>query len=1161
MAGRGEREVRLSITARDNYSRQLKQAQTAVERLQAAQTRRQDKIADTRRQIQEIDQIRAAYKEASAQAANYGQALGRNARSQNLTAEEEREIRDALAMSKARMQELTAEIDRRTAALKRATGAQRTYADFIARTASIEERQAVHMSRADRVALAARKVQEAAQADDLRSRRDTALAPQEIVAPEVGPRMGQMRTLQQAALDVRREYEALSAETAAYGRALAQTDAPTEQMIADFERARAAQAAMRAEIERTDAALAQHRQKGAGGFAALAPTLDVQAIGSLDGRIASARAELARLNAEADNLAVALGRTDNATDAMIADFDRAQTAAEKLRREISRLETVQTASAGAARAQAGGADGGGWWSRLTGQQVDAMSSAHERGPLGLRPYELTNLGYQINDLATQIASGTPITQAFAQQIGQIAQIFPDATLAVLRFAPAAAVAVAAIAPLVGALQRLNETASLEKGFAKLLAPNADGARWDPTGLTNMVREYERLGIAVEESQAAIQSMASRDIGTEKMREFLSVAQDAMLAIPGFAEDIPSAVERVADAFDGTLDSVLKLDEELNFLTAEQVRQAKAMAEQGREAEAAETLLRAFEETTSSIAESARGEWSQAFATLRGGWSSLLDAIGNTGPIYAAGEALSWLSSMAAGAISAIGSAMQALSDYQQQRKEVDAQLYASDSLTGAARRWANNTLFGAPAPEPQTPLDSLPPPTTDSILYPGMSEKAIKEEQARVEKAQKQAITDTAKHLDDVNRLVKDANDAINREFDKRDKAADAIDADNIERVRNIELSSMSDRDQARQKAIWDAERKAAQGNIELTAEQRTETERLALAEYDAAEAAEARAKAAREAAKSGGGGGGGKRKKGEDADDAIKKRRNELEKTLNDLLEWRAQLLANIEMYREKGDETKAVELEGRMVGLNEKILAATESLRQFYKTLGGPEAEGKLLWIDTVEQDLESLKSDAITTGEQMNEALADGLSSGIGDVAQAIGEGESAIKALGLAAREFAARFLIDIGQMIAKQLILNALQGGGGEGGGVGGILANAVNAFVRHGGGTVGGPVAGRLIPASLFANAPRYHGGGVAGLRPGEVPAILRKEEEVLTRQDPRHVMNGGRGGDRSPLNVKVVNVVDPTELLEKALSSAAGERVLVNHFARNATKLKGILG
>jgi hypothetical protein len=51
---------------------------------------------------------------------------------------------------------------------------------------------------------------------------------------------------------------------------------------------------------------------------------------------------------------------------------------------------------------------------------------------------------------------------------------------------------------------------------------------------------------------------------------------------------------------------------------------------------------------------------------------------------------------------------------------------------------------------------------------------------------------------------------------------------------------------------------------------------------------------------------------------------------------------------------------------------------------------------------------------------------------------------------------------------------------------------------------VGGTAPQRRVPALAFAGAPRLHSGGVAGLRPDEVPAILQKGERVLNRAETR---------------------------------------------------------
>jgi hypothetical protein len=68
----------------------------------------------------------------------------------------------------------------------------------------------------------------------------------------------------------------------------------------------------------------------------------------------------------------------------------------------------------------------------------------------------------------------------------------------------------------------------------------------------------------------------------------------------------------------------------------------------------------------------------------------------------------------------------------------------------------------------------------------------------------------------------------------------------------------------------------------------------------------------------------------------------------------------------------------------------------------------------------------------------------------------------------------------------------------------------------HAGGMVGGAGPGRMVSALAFAGAPRMHSGGLAGLRPDEVPAILQRGERVLSR---RETAGYGAGG---PVNITI---------------------------------------
>jgi hypothetical protein len=97
-----------------------------------------------------------------------------------------------------------------------------------------------------------------------------------------------------------------------------------------------------------------------------------------------------------------------------------------------------------------------------------------------------------------------------------------------------------------------------------------------------------------------------------------------------------------------------------------------------------------------------------------------------------------------------------------------------------------------------------------------------------------------------------------------------------------------------------------------------------------------------------------------------------------------------------------------------------------------------------------------------------------------------------------RDLVTSMIADLAKLAARRFILgpiaNALSGALG---GAGGLFAN-----ILHAGGIVGSPGPGRMVPALAFANAPRMHAGGWAGIKPDEVPAILQRGERVLSRRE-----------------------------------------------------------
>ena len=116
-----------------------------------------------------------------------------------------------------------------------------------------------------------------------------------------------------------------------------------------------------------------------------------------------------------------------------------------------------------------------------------------------------------------------------------------------------------------------------------------------------------------------------------------------------------------------------------------------------------------------------------------------------------------------------------------------------------------------------------------------------------------------------------------------------------------------------------------------------------------------------------------------------------------------------------------------------------------------------------------------------------------------------------------RDLVTSMIADLAKLAARRFILgpiaNALSGALG---GAGGIFAN-----ILHAGGMVGSPGPGRMVPALAFANAPRMHTGGWAGIKPDEVPAILQRGERVLSR---REAAGYGQGQGATPaVNVTIM--------------------------------------
>ena len=160
------------------------------------------------------------------------------------------------------------------------------------------------------------------------------------------------------------------------------------------------------------------------------------------------------------------------------------------------------------------------------------------------------------------------------------------------------------------------------------------------------------------------------------------------------------------------------------------------------------------------------------------------------------------------------------------------------------------------------------------------------------------------------------------------------------------------------------------------------------------------------------------------------------------------------------------------------------------------------------------------------------------------------------------QFAAEFLRKIALMIIQQQIFNALKNSGNPV--LAAVGAAGLNVPVQHSGGMVGGTSnRNRSVSPAWFANAPRYHAGGLMGIKADEYPTILQKGEEVLAANSPRNIVNGGAaagGGAAASPGVRVV-LVDDRARVPEAMNSPEGEQVIVQAIRKNLPTIRSMMG
>lgn len=401
-------------------------------------------------------------------------------------------------------------------------------------------------------------------------------------------------------------------------------------------------------------------QESSGKLAIAIATLDRTAR-NIDGfrlqEQAVARTEAAFNEAQAEvlRLAAAIEAADAPSEALASDMAQAERALERAGQAMqkARNDAVQMGEAlrragvdtdnleaemvrfQAAAQRAGGAAQG-FAGKLRGKD----------GFLGLNAFEMQNLGYQVNDIFTQLGSGTGIMQILAQQGPQIVQIFGGLGGTLLSLAPAIAAVTLLLSPFIGALIQAKREADALRQAQVLLAGTGEMNPNAVQQYTEAGVQLRNLGVSAKDTQAALEAFHSAGLNPEGLEAYSQALADATKG----GADMGESSKLLAEALSGNIEQVEALNDKFNILTPTEEAQIAAMIESGNTSEARRIIFEKFEDTAARMADKANGPWSKAWDNLGTAFNNFTRYLSNTAPIKAMGAALDWLRDKVTGAI-------------------------------------------------------------------------------------------------------------------------------------------------------------------------------------------------------------------------------------------------------------------------------------------------------------------------------------------------------------------------------------------------------------------------------------------------------------------------------------------------------------------------------
>ncbi|MFG1371485.1 phage tail length tape measure family protein [Xanthobacter oligotrophicus] len=759
---------------------------------------------------------------------------------------------------------------------------------------------------------------------------------------------------------------------------------------------------------------------------------------------------------------------------------------------------------------------------------------------GLAGHQMMNLSRQMNDVVTMGLMGASPFQIITSQAGQVYQVLQEgqggvtgslkdlagrlaalATPARIAGASLAAVGITAVASYAS---WMNGQAEVERSL--LGVGRASGAT--VAQINGIADAYAEAG---KVSVSAAREMASAFAGTGRISPDLF--GDAIASAKDFARilgtDAADAAGKLASALADPAHGAEQLNQILGAFDAGTLKRIQSLDAQNRTTEAQRLIIEGVKNATDG-AERTTTKWSRTWddlgVAISNVWSKFgqtIDAATGNGPLEAQKSALEARLKQIDDARAAEADHLKQLQKWGYSSDQIKAEIPALAALDGMYKevtgslQKVNEQLQKAAekAKEAREALASLKLMGTINIVMPEIDIRQQLENRALVLSA---LAGDTAKQASSgitqqqATLAAQRANEAAKSYLTTQESATKQLELQN----RAITARSPAER----------ASIAAEQKRLELAGSNLSEQEKSAQVAQVKANALKEGAFALSEQ----------ERQRVLAAQESIAQQQLETQligKTAEEQALLRANFASYWDLKREAAQNglsdidraqyerlkklneemAKGVELAARLKLQNDLIFERS----QLGRTEGDQQIASSLRSLG-LPVDLDSYEAGLMRVNAQLKD-MRETASTALSGFASDMLRGASAAEALSNQLASIADKLI----KMAMDQLVAQAFGGllGNGSGSGLlsglfggGGTVGNTAGAMYvagNHSGGIIGrDQTFTRGVSPWAFFDAPKFHTGG-GFFANNERPAILQVGEEVLTRDDPRHILNFGR--------------------------------------------------